>query len=603
MLDKRENGMTARRIMVLGGALAAALVGGVLGAAPASADTGTIVYDSREPSFGQSDIWAMNGDGTNPRNLTNTPGVDEFNPELSPDGTKVVYSSYPDIWVMNADGSNQVPLTAETGYDESFSPTWSPDGQKVAFTSTRDGDWEIFVMNADGSNEINVTGPNQSLAYDDLVPDWSPDGTRIVFQGVRDGAQEILSMNPDGTGEINLTSEDVPAYANTNGYASYSPSGAKILYHSQPNNGSNEWDIWVMNADGTAKQNVVPDDDWQDLFPSWSPDGTQIVFSSNRSTGSTDLYVTDYVPTFGSSGARDQITLAADGGTSVRRLTSQAGDQSNPHWVGGGTTPPPGVRHTLTVTKAGSGAGSVTSSPAGISCGTDCTESYAQGTAVTLTARPGKGVAFGGWSGACTGTALTCTVTMSAAKSVSATFGSGGATPPPPSTYALQVTKGGSGSGTVVSSPAGISCGTDCTETYASGTQVTLTAQPGKGVAFGGWSGDCTGTGLTCTVTMSAARSVTATFGSGGSTPPQPSSYTLTVTRDGSGSVVSSPAGISCGTDCTESYASGTQVTLTARAGKGTVFVGWSGACAGTAATCVVTMNAAKGVTAAFRAA
>ncbi len=78
-------------------------------------------------------------------------------------------------------------------------------------------------------------------------------------------------------------------------------------------------------------------------------------------------------------------------------------------------------------------------------------------------------------------------------------------------TYALTVSKSGTGSGTVTSSPAGISCGADCAESYASGTTVTLTATAAAGSTFAGWSGACGGTG-TCTATMSQARNVTATF-------------------------------------------------------------------------------------------
>jgi hypothetical protein len=163
----------------------------------------------------------------------------------------------------------------------------------------------------------------------------------------------------------------------------------------------------------------------------------------------------------------------------------------------------------LSVTKGGAGTGTVTSAPAGISCGADCAEAYASGTVVTLTATPAAGSAFTGWSGACTGTG-TCTVTMTAAVSVTATFGV--------TTFNLTVTKGGAGTGTVTSAPAGISCGTDCGEAYASGTVVTLTATPAAGSAFTGWSGACTGTG-TCTVTMTAAASVTATFGTPPSAP------------------------------------------------------------------------------------
>jgi hypothetical protein len=81
----------------------------------------------------------------------------------------------------------------------------------------------------------------------------------------------------------------------------------------------------------------------------------------------------------------------------------------------------------------------------------------------------------------------------------------GGTRPP------LTVTKAGGGVGTVVSTPAGINCGTTCSATYASGTVVTLTASPGAGSSFSGWSGACSGTG-SCQVTMNAAQSVTATF-------------------------------------------------------------------------------------------
>ncbi|HCK80388.1 MAG TPA: hypothetical protein DIC59_02840 [Candidatus Competibacteraceae bacterium] len=92
------------------------------------------------------------------------------------------------------------------------------------------------------------------------------------------------------------------------------------------------------------------------------------------------------------------------------------------------------------------------------------------------------------------------------------------APPPAPSTaYALTVTK--SGSGTVTSSPTGINCGTDCGETYAGGTSVTLKAVPASGSTFSGWSGACSGTG-SCQIAMSAAKSVTATF-TAASTPAQ----------------------------------------------------------------------------------
>ncbi|MGI9081708.1 MAG: InlB B-repeat-containing protein [Thermoleophilaceae bacterium] len=82
----------------------------------------------------------------------------------------------------------------------------------------------------------------------------------------------------------------------------------------------------------------------------------------------------------------------------------------------------------------------------------------------------------------------------------------------PPTSHTLTVSKGGTGSGTVTSNPGGIDCGADCSQSYAVGTTVTLTATAAPGAAFSGWSGDCAGSGTTCTVEMTGARNATATF-------------------------------------------------------------------------------------------
>jgi hypothetical protein len=113
---------------------------------------------------------------------------------------------------------------------------------------------------------------------------------------------------------------------------------------------------------------------------------------------------------------------------------------------------------------------------------------------------------------------------MSGARSVSATFTAATTT----TTYSLTLTKSGTGSGTVVSNPSGVSCGTDCSHTYTSGTAVTLTATPASGSAFAGWSGACSGTGA-CTVTMSGARSVGAAFTANPVSSPSPSACPCTI--------------------------------------------------------------------------
>jgi len=239
----------------------------------------------------------------------------------------------------------------------------------------------------------------------------------------------------------------------------------------------------------------------------------------------------------------------------------------------------------LTVARAGNGSGSVTSSPPGISCGTDCAEFYDVHTRVTLTATPASDSVFVGWSRGCGGSTPTCTVTIDSSTAVTATFAL--------KTFAVTVTCNGNGHGTVTSSPPGISCGSNGTVVFDAHSQIMLTATPASDSVFVGWTG-CISTTTLCTVTVEQITSVTATFAL--------RTFALTVTRDGngSGSVTSSPPGISCGTDCTELYGPHTQVTLTAAAAADSVFTGWSGGCGGSTPTCTVTIEGATAVTASF---
>jgi List-Bact-rpt repeat protein len=150
----------------------------------------------------------------------------------------------------------------------------------------------------------------------------------------------------------------------------------------------------------------------------------------------------------------------------------------------------------LTVTAAGDGAGTVRPVAAGT------TAVFDWGTTVPLTATAAAGSRFTGWSGDCRGSALTCSVTMTQARSVTATFRP---------VFRLTVTNTGGGLGVVRSAPTGISCGATCSALYLPNTAVSLTASPAAGVIFLGWSGACTGTGA-CSVTMTQAQNVTATF-------------------------------------------------------------------------------------------
>lgn len=245
---------------------------------------------------------------------------------------------------------------------------------------------------------------------------------------------------------------------------------------------------------------------------------------------------------------------------------------------------------TLSVTKAGHGGGTVSSSPAGINCGGTCSGSYATGTAVTLTATAASGSVFSGWSGDndCSDGA----VTMDIGKSCTATFQLN-TTP----TFTLTVnlvntiTNAGTGNGSVTSSPAGIDCGQTCSGNYTNGTWVTLTATPASGSLFAGWSGACKGT-RRCVVKITKNISVTATFA--------PYSVSLAINKLGNGKVVSIPSGIDCGASCSGSYLIASTVTLTPNPESGYNFLGWSGGGCSGLESCTVALNASATVTANF---
>ncbi len=168
----------------------------------------------------------------------------------------------------------------------------------------------------------------------------------------------------------------------------------------------------------------------------------------------------------------------------------------------------------LSVSLTGSGSGTVTSDPAGINCPATCSANFPTGASVLLTGAAAPGSTFYGFTGCDSSIFGQCQVSMSSSKSVTARFDSSGPAPTPtpgPTNFTLTVTKGGTGSGTVSSAPAGISCGATCSVTFAQGTSVTLTAAPDSGSSFTGWAGACSGTG-NCSVTLSADQSATATF-------------------------------------------------------------------------------------------
>ncbi len=152
-----------------------------------------------------------------------------------------------------------------------------------------------------------------------------------------------------------------------------------------------------------------------------------------------------------------------------------------------------------------SGNGQVTSADKALSCGSKCTAFYALGTSVTLTAAAASGSVFTGWSGACSGAQLSCTVNINDSITVSASFA-----------LVNTLSIGRSGNGTVTGVPSGndraISCGSNCSAKFTQGTVVTLTATPAPGLSFVNWTNGCSGTSPTTSVTIAKDTTCQANF-------------------------------------------------------------------------------------------
>jgi TolB protein len=284
---------------------------------------------------GNSEVYAMDADGSGPRNLTQNPAKKDVQPAWSPDGRSIAFVSsrdrhqrmqpgvrtppeQSDIYVMNADGSRKRNLTRDRASDDL--PTWSPDGRRIAFLHGRGrGRGQLYVVNADGSGLRNlmkitaqayfssrvVWSPDgrtiyfgrylistdgsgaRKLPYIPLIAVWSPDGRQIAFvhnvstglpgpgaAGSKDDS-EIYVMNADGSGTRRLTHN-----VGYDGEPAWSPDGRKIAFQSTKTIGGNR-EVYVMNADGSGKRNLTRNPA-QDGSPSWSPDGRRIAFVSNR---------------------------------------------------------------------------------------------------------------------------------------------------------------------------------------------------------------------------------------------------------------------------------------------------------------------------------
>jgi Tol biopolymer transport system component len=258
-----------------------------------------------------TEIYSVNADGSQVTNLTKHPAID-YQLASSPDGSKIAFirvgANTDDIFTMNADGSDQQNVThGSCSCSTIVEPLWSPDGKKIAlFQDPNEG---IYVMNADGSSITIITG-NQLRFYQHLKT-WSPDSSKLAFDArsvkIADLTHtDIYVGNADGSGYIQLTKNQ-----GRNSAPQWSPDGSRIMFESDRDGNS---DIFVMNTDGSNQINLTHAPDFE-FTPIWSPDGRAIVFSLfNVTADNSDIY-----------------TMNADG-SNRRQLTNTSEGEGDPLW-------------------------------------------------------------------------------------------------------------------------------------------------------------------------------------------------------------------------------------------------------------------------------
>ena len=211
----------------------------------------------------------------------------------SPDGRWIVFSAdmgngY-DLWMAPVSGDGVMQPLTNDGKSNLWA-SWSPNGDKLAFTSGRDGATDIYIMNAQGRDVHRVTqGPGRNQA-----PSWAPDGSRIAFMSDRTQKWQIYVMHSDGT-DLRQVTQDTTTHAEN---PVWSPEGSKILFYGGSGKGNDQ--VFSIEPNGRHLARLTKDVQLSNagmsktiktnnIYPSWSPDGKDILYCSNRG-GSNALY-------------------------------------------------------------------------------------------------------------------------------------------------------------------------------------------------------------------------------------------------------------------------------------------------------------------------
>jgi WD40 repeat protein len=298
--------------------------------APAFA-ANAIAFFAFNPSNQTSEIMVIQADGNNPQSIPGMSGAATFS--WSPDRKRLVYIvHYGDsdwsMYVIGADGKNKVRLTQG---DLDYNPTWSPDGAQIAFS--RNGNlWVMRVSNAPQpvvSDLRQLTTDPKQLVWKIA---WSPDGKQIAFDSQMGDPKGTASYNDPSTTEIYLINADGSNLRQLtdnqfiDAGPSWSPDGKNIVFFSNRDGDPNytmkkafsaksdgAFQLYSMAADGQNVQRLT-NTTANDMQPDWSPDGKQIAFSSNRD-GNYEIYV-----------------MNADG-SGATRLTESPTQDGSPAWL------------------------------------------------------------------------------------------------------------------------------------------------------------------------------------------------------------------------------------------------------------------------------